>query len=134
MKRNWRLVPYVLIGVLTLGTGLAVGLALSEGPVTAPSSDAAPSVIHCLDVVTGHTRVTDAEIASCNHHSFNTDAHCPKGHGITVVSLNKQIYFLQVGRLPSHFPSAERRFLGSGRNICDGQTLQQSTPFTFSSN
>ena len=35
---NRRLTPYVLLGILTLGTGLAIGLGLSEGPVTYTAS------------------------------------------------------------------------------------------------
>ena len=38
MKRNRRLVPYVLVGILTLGTGLAIGFGLSKGPVTYTAS------------------------------------------------------------------------------------------------
>jgi hypothetical protein len=41
-------VPFVLLGILTLGTGLAVGLGLSEGPVTytaSPQAETPPAVI-----------------------------------------------------------------------------------------
>jgi hypothetical protein len=34
-------VPYVLVGILTLGTGLAIGLGLSEGTVTYTATSAA---------------------------------------------------------------------------------------------
>jgi Protein of unknown function (DUF4232) len=33
-----RLTPYILLGVLTLGTGLGIGLGLSEAPITHPAS------------------------------------------------------------------------------------------------
>lgn len=44
MKANRRLIPYLLVGLLTLGTGLAVGLGLATGPVTATDTvmDAKP--------------------------------------------------------------------------------------------
>lgn len=34
MKRNRGLVPYVLVGILTLGAGLGAGLGVATGPVT----------------------------------------------------------------------------------------------------
>jgi hypothetical protein len=40
VKPRRRLIPYVLLGVITLGTGLAVGLGLSEGPLTYSASPA----------------------------------------------------------------------------------------------
>ena len=48
MKRNTRLVPYVLIGTLMLGAGLGVGLGLSEGPMTA-----------------NYTKPTDSQLVQC---------------------------------------------------------------------
>jgi hypothetical protein len=35
-------VPYLLLGILTLGTGLAIGLGLSEGPVTYSATSTSP--------------------------------------------------------------------------------------------
>ena len=35
MRLRQRLVPYLLLGVLTLGTGLGIGLGLSEAPTSA---------------------------------------------------------------------------------------------------
>ena len=45
-----RFVPYVLLGVLTLGTGLAIGLGLSEGPVTHTADGATPPVVIVREV------------------------------------------------------------------------------------
>jgi len=36
------LIPYVLLGILTVGTGLAVGLGLSDGPVTYSATSVSP--------------------------------------------------------------------------------------------
>ena len=40
MKQYRRLLPFVLVGALTLGAGLGVGLGVSEGPVTVNHTDA----------------------------------------------------------------------------------------------
>ena len=40
MKARARLTPYVLLGVLTLGTGLGIGLGLSEAPTSRPFTSA----------------------------------------------------------------------------------------------
>jgi hypothetical protein len=50
MNPSRRLVPHVLLGILTLGTGLAIGLGLSEGPVTHSASAAAPPVVIVREV------------------------------------------------------------------------------------
>jgi hypothetical protein len=41
MSPRRRLIPYVLLGILTLGTGLAIGLGLSEGTLTYTATSAA---------------------------------------------------------------------------------------------
>ncbi len=38
MRLRARLTPYILLGVLTLGTGLGIGLGLSEAPVAQPGA------------------------------------------------------------------------------------------------
>jgi len=45
-----RFVPYVLLGILTLGTGLAIGLGLSEGPITHTASAAGPPILVLREV------------------------------------------------------------------------------------
>jgi hypothetical protein len=48
-------VPYVLVGALTLGAGLAIGLSLSEGPLTVNDSGlTASQSIRCTSSVTNH--------------------------------------------------------------------------------
>jgi Protein of unknown function (DUF4232) len=39
-----RLTPYILLGVLILGTGFGIGLGLSEAPITHPASPSLPRV------------------------------------------------------------------------------------------
>lgn len=56
--------PYVLLGILTLGTGLAVGLGLSEGPVTYNASVISPWA-PCTTARTGTaTKVTCRSVVS----------------------------------------------------------------------
>jgi hypothetical protein len=43
-----RLIPYVLLGILTLGTGLGVALGLTEGPVTSTASSGEVMTTPCF--------------------------------------------------------------------------------------
>ena len=135
--RSRRIVPYLFVGILTLGVGLGIGLGISEGPVTtfngAPSTNAALSFAHCVEAITMHTHVTKAEITACKDYSFNTDAYCPKGAGVTIVKLGKQKYILKAGRpaVRNDFHSIEMK--GLAGKICFGQVPTESTPFHFSS-
>jgi hypothetical protein len=47
--------PQVLVGLLTLGAGLAAGLALSSGPITYVPGSALPVVVSCV-TSTSHDR------------------------------------------------------------------------------
>jgi hypothetical protein len=53
MNLRARLVPYLLLGVLTLGAGLGIGLGLSEAPVSSPfrSATQTPSPRQLTNVV-----------------------------------------------------------------------------------
>lgn len=64
MNPRRRLIPYVLLGILTLGTGLAVGLGLAEGALTynaAATSFWAPCTIQRTGTA---TKVTCRSIVS----------------------------------------------------------------------
>jgi hypothetical protein len=52
VKRNSGLVPYVLVGILTLGAGLGAGLGLASGPVmvTGTVTDAKPFCSGLIEV------------------------------------------------------------------------------------
>jgi hypothetical protein len=95
VKWNRRLVPYVLVGVLTLGAGLAIGLSLSEGPLTV--NDAGLTVsqsIRCTASVTNHETTV-----SCTSHPNVVSAN---GHfGGTSVTL----WFPRGARVPKGFTS-----------------------------
>ena len=55
MPLSRRLAPYLLLGILTLGTGLAIGLGLSKGPVTYTATSAS-SWAPCTTARTGAVR------------------------------------------------------------------------------
>jgi hypothetical protein len=67
MNPHRRLIPYVLLGILTLGTGLAVGLGLSQGTVTytATSATSATAWAPCATARNGaEIKVTCGSVVS----------------------------------------------------------------------
>jgi hypothetical protein len=66
-------VPYLLLGILTLGTGLAIGLGLSEGPVTyTATSVGASAESQC-------PTETNKPFDSCISISFGRGPTIPRG-------------------------------------------------------
>jgi hypothetical protein len=45
---NRRLVPYVLLAILTLGSGLGIGLGLTQGPTTYSQPSAMAALKSCM--------------------------------------------------------------------------------------
>jgi hypothetical protein len=73
-KRN--LVPYLLVGVLTLGAGLGVGLGVSQGSVTSTGDQVAPEVNKAA--VRAHDKVNP--VGTFKHFFENTSVSIPVGY------------------------------------------------------
>lgn len=118
--------PYLLVGVLTTGAVLAIGLSLSEGPVT--TFDGTTSLDQCLKSVTAETPVTVDGVASCKGRSVTTNR---KGGGVTIVKLDKHQYVIRVGDVPARMPIPipDKLLL----HTCYGTSPKQTTSFSFSS-
>jgi hypothetical protein len=102
-------VPYSLIGVLTIGAGLGVGLAFSEGPVTVnPANSSMSQALRCSTSVTH-----DGVSVSCNSPETEVSANSvEKGQSVT-------LWFRSAASIPKGFAA------------CLGARLPPSEPINF---
>jgi hypothetical protein len=129
-----RLAPFLLLGILTLGAGLGVGLGLSEGPVTYSAqtqvlaetcnvfkSHYATKQVH--EVATWGQESGDAELEPESAH-LQVDLRGPRGQVsalIELVKITERCY--QLGAIPKS--DVTKDFANPSEGIT------QSTPFTF---
>jgi hypothetical protein len=102
-------VPYVLMGTLTLGAGLGVGLNLSGGRLTVNSADVSDSQsIRCTTSVTHLGRIRASVSCSSSKNKVSIDG----GQSVTV-------FFQSVTSIPKGFAA------------CLQATLPQNEPIPF---
>ena len=99
MEAGRHLMPYLLLGILTLGTGLGVGLGLSEGPLT-HTATMAPYWGPCST-----SRTQSGIDVSCSAPTIEVSAHSwRKGTSLTT-------WFSSSVRLPNSFAACMTKTL-----------------------